>query len=95
MTYVGSMNLDPRSVLINAEWGVMVESREAADLVDQVFSGNILRIAYQVSLDPNGDLIWLEKNPTNHMIKHHSEPASRGKRALSWLAGWLPIEGLM
>lgn len=95
MTYVGSMNLDPRSVLINAEWGVMVESREAADLVDQVFSGNILRIAYQVKLDQNGDLIWLEKTPTGEMIEHQKEPASRSKRTLSWFAGWLPIEDLM
>lgn len=95
MTYVGSMNLDPRSVLINAEWGVMVDSSEAADLVDQVFSGNILRIAYQVTLDRDGKLIWLEKTPIGEMIEHRSEPASRSRRTLSRVAGWLPIEGLM
>lgn len=94
-TYVGSMNLDPRSVLINAEWGVMIESRAAADLVDQVFSGNILRLAYRVTLDADGKLLWLEKNQTGEMIEHHAEPASRSRRAVSRVVGWLPVEALM
>lgn len=95
MTYVGSMNLDPRSVLINAEWGVIVASTGAADLVDQVFSGNILRTAYQLKLDPQGELIWLEKPQNGTLIEHHREPANRSRRALSWLVGWLPIERWM
>lgn len=98
MTYVGSMNLDPRSLLINSELGVMIPGEEAAAQVSAVFDGQILKTAYRVEPDPQQPdrLIWREIDTEGRPQIHHREPAASTSRKLwSRLAGWLPIEFMM
>ncbi len=56
--FVGSMNLDPRSIHINTEMGVVVESPEMAGRFSDRFKENLPEIAYKLSLDIDGDLQW-------------------------------------
>ncbi|WP_413292260.1 phospholipase D family protein [Bdellovibrio sp. HCB185ZH] len=56
--FVGSMNLDPRSVHINTEMGVVVESEEMAGKFSKRFKENLPEIAYKLGLDIDGDLQW-------------------------------------
>jgi putative cardiolipin synthase len=51
---VGSMNLDPRSSTINTEIGVMVQSRELAEMVLSAFRVDDMTGVYQVKLKPDG-----------------------------------------
>ena len=58
--FIGSYNLDPRSGDINTEAGLYVESVElAAQLVAYMDTGITPEDSYRVTLDENGDLLWL------------------------------------
>ena len=49
--FIGSLNFDPRSILINTEMGLFIESAKAdAKFADAVVL-NLERVAYRVDLD--------------------------------------------
>ncbi|MEP5569611.1 MAG: phospholipase D family protein [Halioglobus sp.] len=56
--FIGSFNLDGRSVALNSELGAYYASPEEAKLLSQTFDESILEFAYQVSLDNDGNLKW-------------------------------------
>lgn len=56
--FVGSFNLDNRSVALNTELGVYFESKNYADLIREGFKNNAIRLGYHVTLDDAGDLKW-------------------------------------
>jgi putative cardiolipin synthase len=104
--FVGSMNMDNRSKLINTEMGFVVDSPSLAKAIDDYF--NILRQpanAYRVTLsgkDDDGDgkgdgsfLRWRTvENGKPVLIKHEPE-ASAMRRAEVILLHLLPIDGLL
>jgi putative cardiolipin synthase len=56
--FVGSLNLDPRSIEINSEMGVVVTSAEmSAKLAEQLFD-NLANWTYRVKLNEDGRLRW-------------------------------------
>lgn len=61
--FVGSMNFDPRSVNINTEMGVLIESTtlglELAGLVNRDMEAEN---AWQVRQDEQGKLIWVNSD---------------------------------
>ncbi len=70
-SYVGSLNLDPRSLKINTEMGLVIE--------DPVLGEELARIAerdmspenaWQVGLDENGKLYWVSGD-----VRVTSQPA--------------------
>lgn len=95
LTFVGSMNIDPRSVMINTELGLMIRSAEMPKQIAAVFDQGILNIAYRVSLDQQGRLQWIERNDEDQLVIHHTEPAPSYRKVSSALTAWLPIEHLM
>ncbi len=58
IVYLGSMNLDPRSLALNTETGVIIESADFAADVLRVVDDLIAFQAWQVSLDEAGELQW-------------------------------------
>jgi putative cardiolipin synthase len=56
--FVGSFNMDNRSVAINTELGVFFESPYYAGLLADSFDQRAQTQAYRVSLDKDGDLLW-------------------------------------
>lgn len=96
LSYIGSMNVDPRSIMINAEIGVMVPSQLLAYDIDQLFEQNIEQIAYRVLLTPRGSLNWRERRPDGTVVTHLREPeTSLTRRAVAKATSILPIEHLM
>lgn len=95
LTFVGSMNIDPRSVMINTELGLMIRGAEMPKQIAAVFDQGILNIAYRVSLDGQGRLQWIERNDDDQLIIHRTEPAPNYRKVSSALTAWLPIEHLM
>lgn len=87
---VGSMNLDPRSMVLNTEMGVLVESRElTADVRQRLARDFSLRNAWRVEYGQDGALVWVTDDEVLH-----SEPS------LGWwpslkvrLLSWLPLGG--
>ncbi|KXU92421.1 phospholipase [Caballeronia megalochromosomata] len=95
--FIGSMNLDPRSVQLNTEIGVYCESEPAAAQVADGIGRNIDRIAWRVELrdDGNGStrMVWIDTDANGNTTELDSEPdVSALKRAGIWMLGILPIE---
>ena len=63
--YIGSLNLDPRSIDINTEMAIIIESEklagEMADLLERDMHPDN---AWQVKFDADGDLIWVNSDET-------------------------------
>jgi putative cardiolipin synthase len=58
--YVGSLNLDPRSIYLNTEFGLIIESPDFAEAVANEFETGLLpENSWQVQLDDKDRLIWI------------------------------------
>jgi len=91
--FIGSLNLDPRSAVINTEIGVLFENPQlASDLVTGL-ERRLPEVAYRVQFKPGTtDLEWLSREDGAE-VRYESEPqASLGRRFSSWFLSWLPIE---
>jgi putative cardiolipin synthase len=56
--FIGSLNLDPRSLKINAEMGLLIESKEMATALSQGIDKRVTEVTYRVLLNKSGDLEW-------------------------------------
>ena len=58
-TFVGSLNLDPRSIYLNTEMGLIIESRNLALAVAEEFEDELKpENSWQVLLDDKNNLFW-------------------------------------
>ena len=48
--FIGSLNLDPRSIVENTEIGIMVTSKEVADILADAFDQMVEKIAFRLEL---------------------------------------------
>ena len=71
--FVGSFNLDARSVSINTEMGVLFESDRYGKQLSRDFDRLIMRKAYSVQLDDEGDMVWKTIN-NDKLVTYHKEP---------------------
>ena len=87
--FVGSFNLDPRSVSLNCEQGVLVENEELArELQARYEAATGGRFAWKLGRNEKGALTWTDDSGT--LAK---EPqASFGRKLQSWMTRVLPLE---
>jgi putative cardiolipin synthase len=90
-TFIGSMNLDPRSRTQNTELGIFVESRELAAEMQRVIRISRVQNAYRVRRGADGQLQWVAVDDEEEVV-HHSEPESSLWQRLqnSLLSGFVP-----
>lgn len=92
VTFVGSANLDPRSLRLNTEMGLVIEGAELnarlrRELADDFLPAN----AWRLDLDRDGRLAWVGETGESR-----TEPGeSPFERLEDWFLGALPIEGQM
>ncbi len=99
--FIGSMNLDPRSVELNTEVGVVVVCEALAQHVAQEFEGMMREDAWRLRLvrfrDPGGRLgrrlQWLAYEKGLEVAYPPEPGASIWRRLGVWLLSKLPIEG--
>lgn len=95
--FIGSANIDPRSKNLNTEIGIMVDSKELAELTRELFDKtSSLENSYQISInDSNNKLSWLTDE--NGKIKNYtSEPNATFPRRLAvFFLSLLPLESLL
>jgi putative cardiolipin synthase len=93
--FVGSFNLDQRSVALNTELGLIIESRNLAQRLGTLMREKVPGLSYEVRLGPDGKLYWLERRD-GKVIRHDTEPgASAWRRASVTFLSWLPIDWLL
>ena len=94
--FIGSLNLDPRSIQLNTEIGIVCESPALTESMLSRLEPLIDRIAWRVERATNGigtpQLVWVETREQD-VQRHSSEPDVSGwQRFKVWLLGLLPIE---
>lgn len=89
-TFIGSLNLDPRSIDINTEMGVLVDSTDMAESLAVPFMEVLPGRAYRVVEDENGSLRW-KAVIDGEDISEKTEPQSSGwRRFKAFLSRILP-----
>lgn len=82
--FVGSFNMDPRSVLWNTEIGVRVDSPTLAEelyhLAVRAMDGEV---SYHVRLDPHGHVRWHYLGRDGQRVRR-AEPGSAWRKLLAW-----------
>ena len=92
--FVGSINLDGRSLLWNTEIGMLMESAEINQELHTLFEEWVAPdSAWSVQLPESGNLEWHAEGDDGKPIVEHKDPdTTLWQRTLSWLLSWLPIE---
>lgn len=96
--FVGSFNLDQRSVFLNTELGLLIDSPGLSAEVSEALDQDLAENAYRLFLKKDGThgaLRWVEPTDTGE-VTHITEPGTTlFSRTLLRLAGRLPIEWLL
>lgn len=93
--FVGSFNLDPRSIELNTEMGLVTDSPALAAQLAQRLDTSMPAKAFEVRLDADGKLVWLQRTG-DKVTTYHEEPGtSAWKRAGVRVLSWLPIDWLL
>jgi len=91
--FIGSFNLDPRSFNINTEAGLYVESPELAEQVAAFMEEGVRpENSYRVSLDEDGDLVWVTEIDGEE-VRYDDDPETTfGQRFMSGFISILPVD---
>ena len=91
--FVGSFNLNPRSVYRNCEVGLLVHSSELARRIAAVIEENMRpENSWRVALDDDGRIYWTG-GESGSEVRYSTEPETGlGRRFKSGLFWMLPIE---
>ena len=93
--FIGSFNLDRRSVDLNTEVGFVIDSPVLASQLHQRLDTGMPGRAFEVRLDAAGILYWLERSGDT-ILRHEREPGvSVWKRAGTGALSELPIDWLL
>lgn len=90
--FVGSMNIDPRSLRLNTENGVVMESPEMADELVRGIERDLANDAWQVTLD-GASLRW--RGRAGEADWNHDPDAGLWLRLRTRLLSWMPIEEIL
>lgn len=99
--FIGSMNLDPRSVNLNTEIGVLIYSKPLAEFASETFLAELPEHAWRLDIDrhlgSSEQLIWLDEaqDPAVVVSRNREPEAGRWSRFQAWAFGYLPIESML
>jgi putative cardiolipin synthase len=82
--FVGSLNLDPRSIDINTEMGLLINSREMGERVNEEIRKRIENIAYRVKMDDEGHLSWHATIDGREVVETKEPQTSAWDRFKAW-----------
>lgn len=98
--FIGSMNMDQRSKLLNTEMGVVTNSPELASAVGDYFDRAVLpKNTFRVVLDgtgPHSPMVWQSIDDQGNPITYRHEPDVPISRSVEVnVLRFLPIDGLL
>ncbi len=95
--FIGSLNMDQRSKLLNTEMGIIVDSPDLAQAIADFFNTAALPAnAFQVTLDPGSHRLgWRATDDGKDVIYHEEPEANTKKRVEVSFLRMLPIDGLL
>ncbi|KQP38943.1 phospholipase D family protein [Pseudorhodoferax sp. Leaf274] len=93
--FVGSFNFDPRSARLNTELGFVIDSAVLAAQLDQQLREKARQRGYQLQLDPQGRLQWLDGRSDPPLVLAQEPGTSLWLRLGVRVLSWLPIDWLL
>ena len=92
--FVGSLNLDPRSIDINTEMGLLIDSPELGELLTESSRKRIPMIAYRVKMDDEGELSWHATIDGKEVVETKEPQTSGWDRFKAWFLKIAPEKQL-
>ena len=94
--FIGSLNLDPRSIQLNTEIGLVCESAPLAEELEATLEEKIDAVAWRLerTVDASGgtSIAWIETGVRGVSRRTEEPEVSTWRRFSVWLLGLLPIE---
>lgn len=90
--FVGSLNVDPRSIKQNTEFGVFIDSPPLARQMLAALNEGIDEYAYRLALAPDGTLRWLYDNPAAATVTDREPGATFWKNIVVGVTEFLGVE---
>ena len=91
--FIGSFNLDPRSMKLNTEMGLLFEQADLAKALAEEYRYLASpRLSYEVALDDQDRLVWLDARSMPPATLHKEPESTAWQRAVATVMRWLPIE---
>jgi len=88
--FIGSMNLDPRSIEINAEMGLLINSEPMIKRVVKNMKELLPDTAYEVRQNDKGELEWHGLIDGQNVVETKEPLTSRWRRFKAWLMKIVP-----
>jgi putative cardiolipin synthase len=89
-TFIGSLNLDPRSIEINSEMGLLIDSADLGTVLASRIDERLPEMAYRLGRDDRGRLEWRSTNDGVDVVETSEPLASGGKRLMAFLLKIVP-----
>ena len=93
-TLVGSLNLDPRSIDINTEFGVFVDNAEMSNLITERVLEILPAFTYRVTENDKGKLRWTATINGQEVVEKNEPQASGWLRFKAFLSRLVPEKQL-
>ena len=84
------MNLDPRSIEINAEMGVLIDSESMVENMVKSAEERLPNLTYQVHENDKGKLEWHGRINNQTVIETKEPSTSRWRRFKAWFMKIVP-----
>ncbi len=90
--FVGSANIDPRSIRQNSEIGMLIRSPGLAKDINAQLDAALPNNTYRVSVGDTGKLQWEDTASTKSELLPREPKAGFWRKFVATVSGWLPIE---
>ena len=90
--FIGSLNFDPRSIFINTEMGLFIESEEIGAAFAKSMAEELHKVTWKVELDDRGKLVWTFDDGETREVMHSEPQASWWRKFQVGFYRLLPIE---
>ncbi len=88
--FVGSLNLDPRSIDINAEMGLLIDSEAMVGSLTQDMDDDLATLTYRVRENGKGNLEWHCRINNRDVIETTEPLTTWGRRFKAWFMNIAP-----
>ena len=90
--FIGSFNWDPRSVSINTEMGILIDSPAFTKSMSATLSEVLLAETFAVRLEEDNRISWTETDENKSQTVYHYEPTgSSWDHFMAGIYALLPI----
>ena len=92
--FVGSLNMDPRSIDLNTEMGLLIDSPEMGELLTSNAVRLIPTLAYRLQLDDNDKITWHATIDGKEVVETKEPQTTAWRRFTAWFLKIAPEKQL-